>query len=68
MYSRFVSTWREPILLLHGFFFFFCRRRRAFRAFSPSSYAVMTNTEPGVGSGRRRPQIPTCLGLAECDP
>jgi hypothetical protein len=45
-YSRFVPTRWEPILLLHGFFFW--RRRKAFRVFSPSSYAVMTNTEPGM--------------------
>jgi len=50
---RFVPTWWESILFLHGLCRddFLCRRRNAFRAFSPSSNAVMTNTEPGVESG-----------------
>ena len=53
LHSCVVPTWWESILFLHGFFRFedFWRRRKAFRAFSPSSYAVMTYTEPGVGSG-----------------
>ena len=66
-----VPTWWKSIAFLHGFFRCedFWRRRKAFRAFSPSSYAVMTNTELGLGSGtymtrKYRPG----LGLTEGDP
>ena len=53
LHSCLVPTRWESILFLHAFFRLegFWRRRKAFRAFSPSSYAVMTNTEPGIGSG-----------------
>jgi hypothetical protein len=54
LHSSVVPPWREPILLfLHGFFRcdVFRRRRKALWAFSLSPYAVMTNTDPGLGSG-----------------
>ena len=53
LHAGLVPTWWESTPFLHGFFRCddFWRRRRAFRALSPRSYAVITNTEPGVGSG-----------------
>jgi hypothetical protein len=53
LHARIVPSWWESIAFLHDLFRFedFWRRPKAFRAFSPSSYAVMTNTDPGVGSG-----------------
>src|SRR3990172_526363 len=47
--SGFIPSGRELALLRHGFL---PRRRRSARfAFGPSSYAVITNTESGSGSG-----------------
>ena len=39
---------RWVLCVCHGFF---RRRRSAFKAFGPRSYAVITNTDPGSGSG-----------------
>jgi len=44
----FVPTLRK-VELLHAFFL--RRRRSACKAFGPSGYAVITNTDPGEGSG-----------------
>jgi len=48
LHSRVVPAWWEAILFLHGFFRddAFWRRGKAFPAFSPSSYAVMTTPSP----------------------
>jgi hypothetical protein len=46
-HPSFVPTDRV-LWLLHDFFLL---RRNAFSALGPRSYAVNTNTEPGVGSG-----------------